>query len=147
MKAEQQSDFNAKYAAEQKSQAEMFSSALTISNAEKDMVKAQKSQLEIQLGTTQRLLSMEKAENAALTQDLAECNNVKNDLTIQLAVQTNRAENVEQELAETRARLEEVSTRAVFRTYCVSMQFIEVCFLLNGYENLLPKGNPKENKL
>lgn len=122
IKAEQQADFNAKYAAEQKSQAEMLSSALTISNTEKNMVISQKTQLEIQLSTTQRLLSMEKAENTALTQDLAACNDVKNSLTIQLAVQTKRAEDAEQELAETKAALEEVSSIRHHLRYCVRMK-------------------------
>lgn len=106
-KAEAQAAFNAKYAAEQKSQAEMLSNALTVSNAEKALLRAQKNDLEVQLGTTQQLLSMEKAENERLSQSLSDCNDAKNDLTIQLATQTTRAEKAEQELAETKARLEE----------------------------------------
>lgn len=108
MRAEQQADFNAKFAAEQKSQAEMFSNALTISNAEKETVKSQKNALEAQLDITQRLLSMEKADNAALTQDLAACNDTNDDLTNQLTLQTKRGEDAEQELAETKEILEEV---------------------------------------
>lgn len=107
-KAEEQAQFNAKYAAEQKAKADMFAAGLTQCSAEKEMVKSQKAALEVVLGETQTALSEEKETSAQLTSDLAQCNEDKAALTASLAEQTARADKAEEELATTKASLEEV---------------------------------------
>ena len=107
-KAEEQAAYNAKVAAENKAQAEMLGARLGVCEAEKAVLIRQKENLEEDLTKTQAELTVEKQQNAQLTADLAECNENNAALTTALAEMTERAESAEEELAATKARLEEV---------------------------------------
>ncbi|XP_067939488.1 adventurous-gliding motility protein Z-like isoform X2 [Watersipora subatra] len=112
-KAEEQAAFNAKYAAEQKAQAEALANGLAQCNTAKNLLEEQKASVEAELADTQSALADERQQNDELTADLAACNEDKAQLTDDLADQTARAEAAEEQLAATKALLEEEIAKTI----------------------------------
>ncbi|XP_067936109.1 C-type lectin domain family 4 member F-like isoform X2 [Watersipora subatra] len=105
-RAEEQSAFNAKYAAEQKSRADLLEMNLARVTAERDALAAAKAQLENQLAQTEEALMDEKQMTAALTADLNACRDDNEQLEAEKAALTNELKDTKEILRLTQRSLE-----------------------------------------